>query len=356
MKPKGSIFVKNVYYMLAYAFQSLSSKQYEQVEAEEFEYIHDLFAAILAKGIARQLKQGLYREYVIQRDELTTLRGKIDMPGTARLHVTRRQQLACEFDELSENNLFNQILKATSLVLIRQGDVNPRNRNALKKMMLFFGAVDDIDLASIPWSNIRFARNNRSYRMLISLCQLVVEGLLMTTERGAQKLLSFLDDQAMSRLYEKFILEYYVRHWPIVRPKAARIDWAVDQGERTMLPVMQSDIMLASEGKVLIIDAKYYSKNTQENYGRHTVHSAHLYQIFAYVKNKEVTDLGSEVAGMLLYARTGAEIQPNAQWRIGGNEIMVRVLDLGVEFSEIAGQLDQIVGECFGLASRHQGK
>lgn len=101
---------------------------------------------------------------------------------------------------------------------------------------------------------------------------------------------------------------------------------------------------LCEDGKALTFDAKYYSKNTQENYGRHTVHSAHLYQIFAYVKNKEVTDPGSEVVGMLLYARTGAEIQPNAQWRIGGNEIMVRVLDLGVEFSEIAGQLDQIVG------------
>ncbi len=52
---------------------------------------------------------------------------------------------------------------------------------------------------------------------------------------------------------------------------------------------------------------------------------------------------------MLLYARTGAEIQPDAQWRIGGNEIMVRVLDLGVEFSEIVGQLDQIAVEEFGV-------
>ena len=62
-RDKG-IFIKNIYYMLAYAFKVLRQKNYEEIEAEEFETIQDLFAAILAKGISQQLKQGLYREYV----------------------------------------------------------------------------------------------------------------------------------------------------------------------------------------------------------------------------------------------------------------------------------------------------
>ncbi len=59
-----SIFIKNVYYMLSYAFQDLRPDREDDVAGEDFERIHDLFASILAKGIARQLKQGLYREYV----------------------------------------------------------------------------------------------------------------------------------------------------------------------------------------------------------------------------------------------------------------------------------------------------
>ena len=50
--------------MLAYAFQVLCQKNYEDVASEEFEEVQDLFAAILARGIAQQLKQGLYREYI----------------------------------------------------------------------------------------------------------------------------------------------------------------------------------------------------------------------------------------------------------------------------------------------------
>ena len=48
--------------MLSYAFQVLKQSQYEELATEDFENIHDLFAVVLGKGVARQLKQGLYRE------------------------------------------------------------------------------------------------------------------------------------------------------------------------------------------------------------------------------------------------------------------------------------------------------
>lgn len=55
-----SIFIKNIYYMLSYAFTSLNQSNYENVATEEFDNVHNLFAAILCKGIGQQLKQGLY--------------------------------------------------------------------------------------------------------------------------------------------------------------------------------------------------------------------------------------------------------------------------------------------------------
>ena len=48
--------------------------------------------------------------------------------------------------------------------------------------MLFFSNVDTIDPTTIRWSAIRFQRNNNTYRMLISLCQLILEGMLLTLE------------------------------------------------------------------------------------------------------------------------------------------------------------------------------
>ena len=131
--------------MLSYAFTTLNQGGYEDVATEEFENIHNLFAAILAKGIGKQLKQGLYREYLNRKDDITVVRGKIDMPGTIRNRLSRKQVLTCEYDELSENNLFNQILKTTVMLLLRHARVDQEHKNDLKKEMLFFSNVDTID-------------------------------------------------------------------------------------------------------------------------------------------------------------------------------------------------------------------
>ena len=59
MTDDKGILIKNIYYMLTYAFQVLRQTNYDEVASEEFEKIQDLFAAILAKGVTKQLKQGL---------------------------------------------------------------------------------------------------------------------------------------------------------------------------------------------------------------------------------------------------------------------------------------------------------
>ncbi len=346
-----SILIKNIYYMLSYAFQTLNKSEYEDVAVEEFEDMHNLFAAILAKGVGFQLKQGLYREYLNRQENLTVMRGKINMPGTIRNRMAKKQILTCEYDELSENNLLNQVLKTTVMLLLRHGSVKSEYKDDLKKKMLFFSDVDTIEPTSIRWSSIRFQRNNQNYRMLLSICQLIIEGMLLTTDKGDYRMTTFLDEQRMCRLYEKFILEYYTKHYPKLSVSSSQIPWSLDDGIGTMLPVMQSDIHLHMGNTVLIIDAKYYSHTTQTQFNKHTLHSNNLYQIFTYVKNRDY-DFGRKdhkVSGMLLYAKTEEEIQPNNVYQMHGNQITVRTLDLNLPFAEIAGQLDEIAKSHFDL-------
>ena len=132
------ILIKNIYYMLTYAFQSLRQSNYDSVATEDFENIHDMFAAILGKGVANQLKQGLYKEYILQSEELSVLRGKLNLQGTIKNRTQHRQKLACEYDELSENNLLNRILKTTIMILIRQKTVKPDRKVLLKKNLILF--------------------------------------------------------------------------------------------------------------------------------------------------------------------------------------------------------------------------
>lgn len=55
------ILIKNIYYMLAYAFYILEKQGYEKCSTEDFENASDLLCAILINGITIQLKQSINR-------------------------------------------------------------------------------------------------------------------------------------------------------------------------------------------------------------------------------------------------------------------------------------------------------
>ncbi|MEI3299683.1 MAG: 5-methylcytosine-specific restriction endonuclease system specificity protein McrC [Eubacterium sp.] len=334
--------VQNVYYMLSYAFKVLNEQGYKRIATEEFNNTAELMAAILAKGIAVQIKRGLGKEYISQTEDLSSLRGKIDIAESIKTQSMLRKKLICTYDDFSVNSTMNRIIKSTVELLLK-ADIAKSRKKELRKLMVFFADVTPIDLYSVNW-NLQYNRNNQSYQMLISICYLVVKGLLQTNTDGTTKLMDFLDEQRMCRLYEKFILEYYKKHYPKLTVSASQIPWALDDGIGDMLPVMQSDIHLQKENTVLIIDAKYYTNTTQVQFDKHTLHSNNLYQIFTYVKNREYQfgDEDNKVSGMLLYARTDALIQPDNVYQMHGNQISVKTLDLNKSFDEIAKQLDEI--------------
>jgi len=342
-RDKKNIVIKNIYYMLSYAYQNLQHNNYKEIETEYFENIQDLFAAILAIGITSQLKQGLNREYIEKHDSLSTLKGKINIRESIQLKLKNINRLSCCFDELSENNYMNQILKTTARYLVHDENVKHENKDLLKKALLFFSEVNILDPLTINWQRLNYNRNNASYRMMMNICYLVLHELLLTTEDGKQKLTVFLDDQSMSKLYEKFILEYYKKHFSQYYPASKEIKWDTT-GNIDFLPNMQSDTMLFDGSKKLIIDTKYYSKITQTYYDVDTIRSNNLYQIFTYVKNEDKNNTGL-VSGMLLYAKTDDYIIPSMKYELSGNQISVKALDLGKDFSNIKRQLNLIINE-----------
>ena len=344
MTEDKGILIRNVYYMLAYAFQELRQNNYAEITGEEFDDIYDLFAEIIARGISYQLKQGLYRQYVAKNESLQTVRGKIDINGTIANRMRNIHQIVCDYDELSENNIYNQILLTTATLLIKQSDVKEEKKAKLKQLMLFFQNVQPIDVHTIRWNALRFDRNNQNYRMLLYLCYFIINEWLMTSENGKFKMREFSDDH-MCRLFEKFILAYYKRHHPELKPCAAQIDWNIDKEQSTLniLPIMQTDILLSMGERTLIIDAKYYTRSMQKQYEKSTIHSNNLYQIHTYVTECDEDHKGN-VDGMLLYAKTQEDIVPDGQMkRKDGNYIYFRTLDLNKDFKSIKERLDSFV-------------
>lgn len=337
------IRLRNVYHMLAYAFRALQLKGYRDMATEEFENVADLFAAILSRGITEQIRRGLSREYVDRTESLSMMRGKIEVSESMKTRAVLRQQLVCTHDEFVTDTPMNRILKATCLLLMR-ADIRPEHRGELRRLLPYFSDVGETNVTTMDWSRLRFNRNNQSYRMLMGICELATKGLIQTQADGTERLADFLDDQHMSRLYERFILEYFRCEHPGVGADAPYVPWALDDGETGMLPTMRTDVVLTRDRHTLVIDAKYYGHATQSYRGKTSIHSGNLYQIFTYVKNLDasISEPSHRVSGMLLYAGTNEKVQPAGDYQMSGNRISVRSLDLNRPFGDIRKELDEI--------------
>lgn len=336
--------------MLSYAFHVLKNKEYKKVETEYFEDATELFSEILIIALTKQIKQGLVRDYIDYTDTTSSIKGKINITESINSQSILKR-LNCLYDEFSLNCNLNQIIKSTLNILLKS-DISKQRHKKLKRLMMYFNDVDLINIKSINWQ-IRYDRNNQNYQMIIGICHLIINGFIQSKNEGKVKLMDFEDEQKMHKLYEKFILNYYKKEYPKLKVHSPQIKWELDDDYSHMLPKMQTDIVLSYEDKTLIIDAKYYGKNTQRNRNSQTIHSSNLYQIFTYVKNKEESlrreNIPHEVSGMLLYAKTNQKTQPDEDYLMSGNKISVKTLNLNQDFNLIKKELNNIADTFFNL-------
>lgn len=332
--------------MLSYAFRVLNNKEYKKVSAEEFENTSELFSEIIITAMGKQIKQGLFKDYIEVSDVTSSIKGKIDITESINSQSFLKKQMHCVFDEFSINSYPNQIIKTTIYYLLKS-DISRMRKKKLRNILLYLKDVSILNVCEINWK-IRYDRNNQDYKMIIGICYLTLNSLLQGENSGNYKLMEFLDDQSMHRLYEKFILNYYIREHPHLQVSSPQIKWQLDDSYDYLLPKMQTDVTLSYKDKILIIDAKYYSNTTQKSFGVSTIHSGNLYQIFTYVKNKEL-EFEGEVAGMLLYGEVEDDLKLNNKYMMSGNLISVKTLNLDCDFTEIREELDNIVFEYFGV-------
>lgn len=368
-----AIPIENIYYMLSYYFKfdALNNKIKNVNNTQKFETIADLTSQILIRGVNILSKRGFAKEYILCSEALSTLKGKIDISDSIKTMSFNKKRLICLYDNFSINFYLNRIIKTAICELlkfdipkeIKERKEELKRKKELRKILHFFNEVETIEIHKINW-NIQYNRNNQIYRILISVCHLFIKGLLISDlpKNKENLFLNTANEKYMSTLYEKFILNYYASKFKDeIKSTASQIDWAIEDNNDNndndiknnieMLPKMQTDIMLTcmdktkikNKNKILIIDAKYYSKPLKKQFDKDKIDSNNLYQIFSYVKNKSLENTDYEVSGMLLYAKTNKNnIDINESYNMSGNKIIVRSLDLTCSFNDIAKQLNEI--------------
>ena len=338
--------IRNIYYLLCYAWNRLKEGELVDVGKVGTTELADLFATVLINGIKSLHKRGMELGYEAVRDSIAGVRGKVDLLGTESRFLRQHGRALCTFDELTSNTPANRILKSTIQRLYRTTALDRRLASELRHVIRYFASVDTCTLNSAAFSEVRLHGNNRQYKFLLHICQLVMSCCIPDKDGTQYRFRDFVQDEAiMPKLFEDFIFNFYRLHLSEANIKREYITWRASSlvdPELRHLPAMLTDISIRTPGRTLIIDTKFYREAMQSRFGKKTVQSSNLYQIFAYLKNLEVNDgMDARAEGLLLYPTVDHSIR--LKYDVMGHSIGVCTVDLSRQWHEIDNELRSLV-------------
>lgn len=330
--------IQNIYYLLCYAWNRLEERDLIEVSTDESPDLVNLLARILLNGSKTLIKRGLEQQYLSQTETYQGVKGKLDVSQSFKKNLFIKGLAICEYDELSSDILANQILKTTLINLYQTEGLDAKLRHEIKAVLWRMNEVSEIRISEEFFRRIEIQQHNILYSFLLNISELVHFNLLPNQIEGHYAFRDFVqDERQMARVFEEFIRNFYKIEVPEAKVYREDLHWKMAGENTQFLPKMQTDISIKMNGKKLIIDAKYYTQTLQQYYNSEKIHSPHLYQLFAYLKNQE----DERAEGILIYPTTEKSLR--LSYTHEGHTIRVETLNLNQDWQGIKSDLLTII-------------
>lgn len=346
---KSRIPIKNIYYMLCYAWDILDIKNDVLVDEDDFNDAYDLLARIFSYGVGKLIRSGFHKSYIDKQEDLSTLRGKININESIKTLSFINKRLVCDFDDYSTNDIFNQIVKYTMNSIVKNNNINKKTRNYIKKQLPFFADIKEKEPTKANRVKLFFNRNNVIYKMIIQVAIMLYDNTMVNENEGNNVFKDFFREEQMQKVFEMFLLNFYKVNLDnsSYRVHAPKIDWHIEEDAEDIwsglfevgkkLTDRRTDIVV--ENKKLktqfIIDAKYYEHtfvNAYMNINDERVRTSHINQVRGYVLDSEFNGFKY---GALLYPMTNNDIKNGIIWDIKGSPIIVKTVNLNDNWKNI---------------------
>ena len=259
---EAQIPIQNLYYLLCYAWGLPEQREWVKVDADSCPAVLDLLSRLLTKGADVLLKRGIAKEYRTHEEEIAGIKGKLELAQTLKQGRYREGKTICTIDDLTGDILLNQIVYTTMYRLLGNKDLDKDVKKDLLRSFRRFPKVSIIDLKPGTFKDVRLNRNNRFYRLIISVCEMLHANMLPDKQRpGEYRFIDFTrDEDVMNSIFEAFLRNFYHQEcsaeYPIVRRTriSFRFD-ALNAEDVELLPIMETDVTLDNpkEGKSIIL-------------------------------------------------------------------------------------------------------
>lgn len=330
--------------MLIYAWQRLDSANIVNIsQLESCTNAVSLLARILINCLNKILKQGLDRDYKSNTQPLQAIKGKVQFQKSFFHYATGKLALECEFEQLSYDVLHNQIIKTTlgNLLKLPPTLLSGEYRSQVQKIYQNLRQITKINLSKSHFDLIQLHSNNGTYALLLDICKLIFDSLLPSEEPGEIIFKDFIkDERKMSKLFEDFLRNFYRLNQSKYAVSSRKLSFNPEINNE-IIPDMETDILLESKDKAIIIDAKFYKSALKQNrFGNRKISNSHIYQLNAYLRAYDQKH-NCKPIGILIYPTVNENI--NSQEKILDYQQHYYTLDLSKNWDAISNQLLNII-------------
>lgn len=331
--------IKNIYFMLCYAWGYIRQAKTINLSKLKGDNIYDLLSIVLIQGTQHIYRRGLELGYQNYNEVLSGIKGKVDIANTAKRFLTHNGKLHCVFDELTVNTITNQIIKSTLRTLYINQSINIELKLKIRSLMNIMSPVSEVELNSKVFRTIQLNSNNKFYKFIMNVCQLIYSSSFISQEKGSVNFYDFTrNEREMSRIFQEFLYEFMRKEctdWNVSRPHIKWNAYSDTDPNLKFLPRMETDITLSNDKNTIIIDAKYYKKIYSSRYNSSKFHSNNLYQLMCYLHNFNLHEKTprDNISGMLIYPMTESNV--NETYIINNYKITIRSIDLNQDWNKI---------------------
>lgn len=298
---KFKVPIKNVLFMYSYIWDKVENKDYTTLSSDDDFESSNIFAELFLINIRKIIRRGLYREYISENDEINTVKGRIDFVSTINNQSLKKNKVFCTYDELEENNIYNQIIKFIAIRLYKSSDINETNKKNINRIILYFNQVKYKEISKDDFKKLSFNKSNYYYFFMMKICELIFNLQMLSEKNGKYMFYDLFDnDDNMNNIFELFIYKFYTHELPqkYYVKYQSQLNWNVSGGNMSLLPIMKMDTLIKSNAETIILDTKYYKDYVSTNYDKEKLISNNMYQMVAYLNN---INTDNYLRGILLY-------------------------------------------------------
>jgi 5-methylcytosine-specific restriction enzyme subunit McrC len=210
-------------------------------------------------------------------------------------------------------------------------------------------SLDGIDLIELNVDFIRrqqLTHNDRDYRLMLTICELLLQRQMPTEATGKHALPTIERDALiLYNVYERFVANFYRIHSKGHTVKAqSRLSWHAKY-DHPFLPSMQPDLVIQSNrnGEIIVLDTKFTAKSLVENeWGREIFDPSHLYQLYAYLSSQaHLSEEYRKASGILLYPAVRSKLSEKIE--LQNHVIRIECVDLTMPWQDIEAQLLSLI-------------